>query len=113
MGTISQRKLLHSPRHHHHLYDKWSPHQNNEHFWGMLKEERNKEIAAKKLCRIPADRVALILSQRARLFQQQFKSDRECDGDAEILRLNNEFKRWQNIYEMDIVAVQTDPRILI
>ncbi len=93
--------------HHHHLYDKWSPHQNDERFWGLLKEERNKEVATKRLCRIPPERVALLLSQRARLFQQDFKSDRECDGDAELLRLNEEFKRQKNIYEIDINAVQT------
>lgn len=93
--------------HHHHLYDKWSPHQNPEHFWGMLREERTQEVARKTLCRIPPDRVAVILCQQERLFRQDFLSDRECDGDAELLRLNEEFKRQQNIYEIDINAIQT------
>lgn len=87
---------------HHHVIDAASPHKDDDRFWGLIKEERTREVERKRLCRIPPTRVALLLSQRARLHQQKFKPDRECDGKAELQRLRKEFERWKNIYEIDI-----------
>ena len=98
---------------HHHRYDVACPHKDDDRFFGLIKEEKTREVYRKRLCRIPPERVALLLCQRARLHQQKFKPDRECDGAAELLRLNKEFKKWQAIFEMDIIAVQVDPRMNI